>query len=242
MALSLTQTIALQKIVKRKAWPMRVASLGYPDIIAHIDDLPGLTYRADSEAICKRHGLVQRPIPDAHSFFELLGCKLDVFDIVQERGCEILCDLNSPLDPALKAYNYDIVLDVGTAEHCINIWQAMVSMAGMVKQGGYIIHENPFNWGNHGFYNLNPTLFADFYESNGFKVLECKLVNRNGDYCEVPHTKRFKFVGKEMNVFALAQRVAMKPFTFPVQSKYAGLIPVAGVRAETEKEVAHAGN
>ena len=230
MALSFSQTFALGGILKSG---MRVASLGYPDLIAFVTDMAGLIYRDDSEAICKRHGIEYRQIPDAESYFILLGCKLDVYDIVKERGCEIICDLNE-LDCGFPQWNnpiisYDIVLDVGTVEHCFNIGQAIKNMAGMVKMGGYIIHENPFNCGNHGFYNLNPTFFADFYSANGFELIECKLVNRHGDSCAVPLTKRFIAVGEEMNVFAMARRTAMQAFVWPVQTKYAKLIPAAGV-------------
>lgn len=223
MALSLSQTYALKRVLRRG---MRVASFGYPDIIAEIEDIPGMEYRRDSEAICKRHGLAARRIPDAHSFFGLLGCHLDVYDVIRERGCEILCDLNERSDVGAR---YDIVLDVGTAEHCFNIGQALMNMASMVERGGFIIHENPFNCGNHGFYSLNPTLFADFYEANGFQVIECKLADRNGNEYIVPHTKRFRFMRQEANVFCLARRVAVKSMVFPVQSKYANVIPAAGV-------------
>ena len=231
MALSISQTHALRMVVKPG---MRVASLGYPDIISVVTDAP-LEYRADSEAICKRHGLSYRPIPDADSYFAWLGCKLTVYDIVKERGSEIICDLNYPLPPTLKAWNYDIVLDVGTAEHCFNIGQALINMAGMVKMGGYIIHENPFASGNHGFYNLNPTLFADFYTANGFEVLDLRLVDKTGESWTVPPTRRFQAVGGEVNVFCLARRTEVKSFVYPNQSKYAK--PVAGVRAEPLKEV-----
>ena len=235
MALSVSQTAALGGILKPG---MRIASMGYPDLIAPIPDIPGLTYRDDSEAICKRHGLSPRQIPDAGSYFGLMGCKLDVYDIVRERGCEIICDLNNRLDPVLKAFNYDIVLDVGSVEHCFNIGQAMMNMAGMVKMGGYILHENPFNMPNHGFYNLNPTFFSDFYNANGFELLECKLVTKDGCSADVPLTKRFKYGEGECNVFAMARRTSIQSFVFPVQSKYAKLIPAAvdsGERAASER-------
>lgn len=214
--------------------------MGYPDLIAPLsvfesilEDPVKLSYREDSEKICRRHGMPPRKIPDAHSFFELMECELDVYDIVQERGCEIVCDLNNNLDPILKAYNYDIVLDVGTLEHCFNISQAIINMAGMVKVGGYIIHENPFLAGNHGFYSLNPTFFVDFYSANGFEVLECKLVNSKGEHALVPRTKRFRFMSEEANVFAFAKREGMQRFVYPIQTKYRK--PVAGVRAELKE-------
>jgi len=211
---------------------MRVASFGYPDIIAPmkmIETILGdkwtlLEFHQDSEAICRRHGLPKRDIPDAESFFNLKGCTLDVYDIVKERGCEILCDLNvSPEDGGQfdgKHHLYEIVLDVGTAEHCFNIGQAMFNMAGLVKEGGYIIHENPFLMGNHGFYGFNPTFFSDFYEQNGFKLLECNLTTKDGRKADVPYTKRFKYEGTEINVFALAQRIRIQSFIYPTQTKY----------------------
>lgn len=230
MALSLSQTVVLGKIIKPT---MRVVSLGYPDLVAPMQIIEGLLgeklswleYRADSEAICKRHGLPLRQIPDAESCFRLLGCKLDVYDIVRERGCEIILDLNEPMDVAKQ---YDIVLDVGTAEHCFNIGQALINMAMMVKEGGYIIHENPFNWGNHGFYNLNPTLFHDFYTENGFKVEELKLVTRSGLAAEPPPTQRFESPPQEVNIFCVAKRMRVTAFSYPVQTKYKSLIPAAG--------------
>jgi hypothetical protein len=248
MALSLSQTAALRRLLKPG---MRVAAMGYPDTIAPMpmieallgDKIADLEYRDDSLQICARHGLQNRKIPDAESVFALLGCKLDVFDIVQERGCEILCDLNVPFGYSapinISKYprqSYDIVLDVGTVEHCFNIAQAMMNMADLVKLGGYIIHENPYNCGNHGFYNLNPTFYADFYEANGFKLLTCFLAGRDGSAMGAPHTKRFRFTAEEKNTFALAQRVNIQPFVMPVQSKYANVIPAAGV--DRAKEIA----
>lgn len=228
MALSISQTRAVEQLLKPG---MKVASFGYPDIIAKID-MEGLEYRSDSDQICKRHGMEPRLIPDAHSYFKLKGCELDVFDIINERGCEIYCDLNIPNG---TPWTYDIILDVGTSEHCFNIGQALMNMAGMVKEGGYIIHENPANWGNHGFYNLNPTLFADFYGQNGFKVEELKLVSRDGRSGDVPPTRRFRFMNEEVNVFCVAQRIHEQVLTYPIQTKYKGLT-AAGASGDSTPE------
>lgn len=205
-----------------------IASMGYPDIIFPPDDLaellgdklPGLKYREDSEKICKRHGIPLRQIPDAESLFGLYGASLDVYDIVEERGCEIVLDLNHPF-PANACEQYEYVLDVGTLEHCFNIPQALVNMACLLKVGGIVMHENPFNWGNHGFYNLNPTLFYDFYGDNGYQVLECKLLPRGAnEIWEVPATKRFVYTDKEANLFTIVARTEVREITFPTQSKY----------------------
>mgnify|MGYP001600700455 FL=1 len=241
MALSLTQTEAVRRLLKPG---MRVCSFGYPDIIAPLpmiekllgNQYPLLEARADSDIICKRHGLTYHPIPDAHSLFTLLDCQLDVWDIMQERGCEILCDLNEPMH---LHNDYDIVLDVGTVEHCFNIAQAVMNMAGMVKEGGYIIHENPHSgWGNHGFYSLQPTFFHDFYSTNGFEIIECLLVARNGDRISVPLTQRFNRADPvDANIFCMAQRNTIQSFVYPQQSKYAKT--AAGSSGEKLKEMAN---
>lgn len=217
---------ALEALLERIKPGAAIASMGYPDILAEPKDvadilgdkLPQLRYRQDSEDICQRHGLYLRPVPDAESFFELLGCSLDVYDIVAERGDEIILDLNYPF-PANSCEQYEAVLDVGTLEHCFNIAQALVNMACMLKVGGVIVHDNPWNYGNHGFYAPQPTLFADFYGDNGFRVLESKLVCKDG-YVETPKTKRFIYEGRESVLFTVAERVAVQEIAFPVQTKY----------------------
>lgn len=232
MALSLKQTDVLSDILKPG---MSIASFGYPDIIYSLDGLTenfGISefvFLKDSHQICRRHGLHPRGIPDAVEFFKAFGCKLDIFDIFPERGCEIACDLNSRQE--MFSPRYDMVLDVGTAEHCFNIGQALINMACLVKKGGHIIHENPHSgWGNHGFYSLHPTLFHDFYIQNGFELVKCQLTTRDGRVADVNATQRYDN-SNESNVFAMARRVEIRPFGFPVQSKYAKLIADAAPRA-----------
>jgi hypothetical protein len=209
----------------------RVASMGYPDVVSRpelIEAVLGkrveeLEYRIDSPAICKWHGLPEgQKIPTAESFFSLLGATLDVFDVAEVRGGEILCDLNEPM-----AYmpGYDFVLDVGTIEHCFNIGQAAKNMAGLLKVGGIIFHGNPHNSGNHGFYGLNPTWYADFYWQEGFELLGCCLQEQGSDDAlEVPLTGRFRCDSPSMNIFAVARRTEILPIRWPIQTKYKKLI------------------
>src|SRR4051812_811953 len=96
--------VMMAELCKRLKPDTKIASFGYPDIIGDADSVLGgkkVDYRADSHAICKRHGLEQHLIPDADSFFKAFGASLDVFDIVNERGCEIRLDLNDPIPSQL---------------------------------------------------------------------------------------------------------------------------------------------
>lgn len=232
----------LKEVVDRASPGQRIASMGYPDILAPLPAIQSmlgasfdnLAYREDSNLICKRHGLREYRIPDADSFFSLLGLELKVFDIVRERGNEIIQDLNYPVEDETLHGTFDFVIDVGTLEHCFNIAQAAITTASLVRKGGYILHENPFNWGNHGFYGLCPTWYADFYEQNGFKLITCLLRTRGGDTAQPPLTERFRCSDKEFNVFAVAQRTEERRyFIYPLQSREMAIAstPPPGFRA-----------
>lgn len=229
MALSSHMLKAIRTLMKGGE---RVAAMGYPDIVIHPKEVESalgakvyqLVYRDDSENITKWHRTDARKIPDSKSFFKLMDMSLEVYDVAAHRGEEIIRDLNYPL-PESDLERYDMVLDVGTLEHCFNIGQAAFNMAGLVKQGGVILHENPFNWGNHGFYGLNPTWYFDFYLENGFEIVDMMMVATTGEEVkEVPQTARFGFTKAEANICCAARRLHVKPFKFPVQTKYRKMI------------------
>ena len=210
----------------------RVLSLGYPDILALPEQLaslfgahllPALQFRDDSTQIARWHGLPDSArVAEAQQFFALLGYDLDVMDIVHARGGELLQDLNQPVPEALHR-RYAFVIDPGTLEHCFNIAQGVKNVAEMVAPGGCVFHGNPLNMFNHGFYNLNPTWYRDFYAANGFQVLMIEGVSgpmRDTKCFEVPPAARFKGVPPESSIYFLARRVADQPVRWPTQSKY----------------------
>jgi hypothetical protein len=90
---------------------------------------------------------------------------LDVTDL---EGCDIIHDLNTPVPSSLHS-KFDLVLDAGTIEHVFSLKDAFFNMARMCRLGGLTIHFAPVDMVNHGFVNLNATVFKDFYESNGFE-------------------------------------------------------------------------
>jgi hypothetical protein len=210
----------------------RVLSLGYPDILALPEQLAGLfgehllpafQYRDDSAQIARWHGMPENAqVPEARHFFALLGLDLEVLDVVQARGGEMVYDLNQPV-PAKLHRRYALVIDPGTLEHCFNIAQAVKNVAEMVAPGGCVFHGNPMNMFNHGFYNLNPTWYHDFYAANGFKVQLVEGVvdpMRQTKRFDVPLTARFGGVPAESSLYVLAHKMAERPVRWPTQTKY----------------------
>lgn len=201
----------------------RVLSLGYPDILATTDELRAIfnvegdfTIRDDSEAIAKWHS---RPdlteIVESVAFFEKLGTRLDVWDIHASRGFETEVDLNHPA----ASSDYDLVIDCGTIEHCFNIAQAMANILSAVKLGGFVFHDSPVNMYNHGFYNLNPTFYYDWYEANGFIVTLCALTD-GINHLPVNAKSSYKELPDRMSLICVARKIENKVPSWPMQSKY----------------------
>ena len=190
-----------------------VLSLGYPDITVEPSKIEALFGYKPSHFTNEGgwHGK-KFPLPQTEELFEKLGAKLTVVDFTAERGMEVIADLNYPHDLG----QFDVVLDPGTLEHCFNIGQALMNAANAVKLGGVLLHLSPMTMLNHGFYNLCPTLFNDFYEQNGWEV----------DIALVPqpigalHTTGRFSVQAEYLIRALATRRSAEPLHYCVQTKY----------------------
>jgi hypothetical protein len=219
-----------------------VLSLGYPDLLAdtrQLTELFGgtlrgkLEVRQDSTQMAAFHssfGLDH--VVETVSLFTALGLKFDCIDVQRARGVERIVDLNHPLPEDLVG-RYSLVLDLGTIEHCFNIGQAIANAAQAVAPGGYVMHTNPMSMFNHGFYNLNPTFYHDFYSQNGFEVLFMNAlanVPGNHDFREVPPVARFASTLENAAIVVVARRRLSKPIVWPVQSKYRDAIAANGAR------------
>lgn len=233
-ALGLDLIRSISKRMPPSDGPRRAISFGYPDILASEDQLfelfgdevsRELRFRPDSESILKWHSataLADRIVESRH-FFSLIGYDLTIADIAIVRGDELLVDLNEPLQPNLTAHSFDLVIDGGTAEHCFNIGQAFKNMAELVKVGGCILHINPASMFNHGFYNLNPTLYSDFYAENGFRLLFLKAAANMvfaPQLIDVPTVKRIRELPINASILCAAQRDLQQPVRWPMQAKY----------------------
>jgi hypothetical protein len=116
-----------------------------------------------------------------------------------------------------------MAIDAGTCEHCFNIAQAMLNLSSMVSEGGYIYQSNPLNAMNHGFYNLNPTFYFDFYNSNGFEIQLYKLALRTKDAMTLldvdPHAP-FSCPANNSSNIIVAKKIKTIPAEYPIQTKY----------------------
>ncbi len=224
----------LTQIEARPNGRIRGLSLGYPDLVARVDQIvqvfgpdivPSLAMRNDLMTALRTHGLTEAELPTIYetvAFFAGLGVDLDCVDIARTRGFERVVDLNLKL-PADLDNAHGLVLDLGTTEHCFNFGQAIANAAGALAEGGCIMHVTPLNMFNHGFFNFNPTLYADFYRQEGFEILMLNGINgdmKNPELFNVPTQKRFQDPPRDSVLVAVARRTKILPITWPIQGIY----------------------
>jgi SAM-dependent methyltransferase len=78
-------------------------------------------------------------------------------------------DLNEPLPIANL---FDVVVNVGTAEHVFNQDQFFRTAHERCKPGGYMMHNLPLTgWFDHGFYSYGPTFVVDLAAANNYRIV-----------------------------------------------------------------------
>ena len=219
----------------------KVISMGYPDILMDIKEigLEGLEPHPESESIQKYHGKSGIVIPSTESFFKVLGCEFTCLDIKQWRGNEFIGDLNDEI-VYLKGFDkdeneiyktsvelhFDILLDLGTTEHCFNVGQVMSNYVNLLEVGGYAIHWNPHYMPNHGFYNFSPTFFMDFYGANGYELYAPLVFEKQFEPkgVMVEPYGRYNLPSVNSSMFNVAKKLEnVKEITWPTQTKYKNL-------------------
>jgi SAM-dependent methyltransferase len=92
--------------------------------------------------------------------------QLFTLDVDDYEHADIIHDLNQPIPDHFG--QFDLILNQGTLEHVFDIRQALWNLSDLTRVGGQIVHMVPAAFLNHGFYNFNALLFADFYRQSGW--------------------------------------------------------------------------
>jgi SAM-dependent methyltransferase len=80
-------------------------------------------------------------------------------------------DLNLPLP---FSDQFDVVTNLGTAEHIFNQYQVFKSIHEKTLPGGIMIHSLPHQGCyDHGFFNYHPTFLFDLSHANRYEIVLC---------------------------------------------------------------------
>ncbi len=108
--------------------------------------------------------------------FTMLGSKSVLSsDASKYENPDLIIDLNKKINK--KLFNkFDNIVDIGTLEHIFDTKTTLDNYVKMLKKGGYLLIAVPSsNMIDHGFYCFSPTLFFDYFSSNGFDILSSYL-------------------------------------------------------------------
>jgi hypothetical protein len=174
----------------------------------------------------------------ADAFYGMLFAPKTVHS-VDMRGRGMRLDLNKPLQLDRQ---YDLSINHGTAEHVFHIAQVFGTMHAWTKTGGLMIHESPFfGWPDHGFYTLQPTLFYDLADANGYEIVSVSLTElATGDVQRVESRAAMHAIVNERRIpenailFVVMRKGAEADFRIPMQGVYDGKLDSEGKRAWQE--------
>jgi SAM-dependent methyltransferase len=112
------------------------------------------------------------PQPSAAELYKALGFPSYTAIDATGAGGALLYDLNRDLNLDYQfTTQFDLVTNLGTAEHCFNQFSVFKNLHDLCRVGGIIIHALPAQGNvNHGFYNYHPRFFADVAAANGYTI------------------------------------------------------------------------
>lgn len=216
MAITKNHYRILQQLRDRNVLPKceRVLNIGQPNW--HGDRIP-----VELEFACNG---CKTSFEKAEAIYrEVLGC--DEYISIDMHGPDALkMDLNQPID-AYRTFHF--VANHGTAEHIFNIAQVFRTMHDHCAKDWFMLHEGPFTgWLEHGFYNLQPTLFYDLAIANRYEIVIMAVQDLVAD--------TLQFLGPRSDIewlikdppanglwFVLYKKTTNRPFMIPMQDVYA---------------------
>jgi len=81
--------------------------------------------------------------------------------------------------PASMTNMADFVFDGGTMEHIFDPVAFLSNVHLLLKNNGIVIHHSPINGMiNHGYYQISPCMYYDYYKENGYEIVMNYLISQ----------------------------------------------------------------
>lgn len=146
-------------------------------------------------------------------------------------------DLNTRIDLQRQ---FNVVLNLGTAEHVFNVAQVFKTIHEHTLQGGIMVHGLPFSgWIDHGFFNFNPTFYWDIASANNYTLMlavyaelaPLKLIQLDKRETILEMTKNEQ-IGQNSLIYVVFRKPdQIAEFRIPLQGYYASTISREAVEA-----------
>ncbi len=145
-------------------------------------------------------------------------------------GSKYQFDLNQPVPLEEK---FDLVINIGTAEHVFNVHQFFKTAHDLTTPGGMMIHSCPFTgWLDHGFYTFQPTFFFDLARANQYEILSfvCGQIHppqwlQIANHEEISGVIKSGRIPKNSHINVVLRKASQpSDFAIPTQGYYAGIL------------------
>jgi len=140
-------------------------------------------------------------------------------------------DLNKDIREQYEFYEtFDLVTNLGTAEHCFNQLSVFKNLHDLCKPGSIVIHALPAQGNvNHGFYNYHPRFYADLAAANNYEIVNLLFtVDYKSDLIKFSKAEFQKWDSHDILFYAVLRKTSDAPFCIPFDGMFSSANRVAG--------------
>lgn len=140
-------------------------------------------------------------------------------------------DLNQDLRRDYKfSKTFDLVTNLGTAEHCFNQYSVFKNLHDLCRHGGLMIHALTAQGNvNHGFYNYHPRFVADLAAANNYEIVRLAFTV---DYLPVLIDYSLdiykKWDSHDLLLYAVLKKTSNNEFCMPFDGIFASINKLEG--------------
>lgn len=170
-------------------------------------------------------------ILDARQLYNLLG--FSHYKCIDASGVNgaLLFDLNNDIKEEYGFCDkYDLVTNLGTAEHCFNQFSVFKNLHDLCRAGGVIVNALPSQGNvNHGFYNYHPRFFVDLAVANGYEIVELAFtVDYKSTLIKYTKSEYKKWDSHDLLFYSVFRKINDDPFRTPFDGMFSKTNRVAG--------------
>jgi hypothetical protein len=163
------------------------------------------------------------PVTNAAALYARLGFRRHV-SIDAGGGADVLAfDLNRDLAGVYGyAEQFDLVTNLGTAEHCFDQRAVFANLHALCRLGGLMAHAMPAQGNvNHGFYNYHPRFIAELAAANDYELLELGFTaDYTPDYIAFTAEAFRAHDSRDVLLYAVLRRRTGGPFRLPFDGMF----------------------
>lgn len=174
------------------------------------------------------------PIKTADQLYAALGFSKYASIDANGENSSLVFDLNEVISDKEEGLQiFDLVTNLGTAEHCFNQYAVFKNIHNLCKNGGVMIHALPSQGSvNHAFYNYHPRFFAEISAANHYDILDLFFtVDYNSKIIPYSISNFKEWDSHDILLYAALRKTSSDDFRMPFDGMFAAASKLDGYKA-----------